>query len=81
MTYSQFLNSLLNGIQLFKDTFTTIVNYLMTNYIFITILGLVLFISLFRLLFDLVVNYFKKDLDDVYGGGNKWECILVLVLD
>ena len=71
MTYSQFLNSLLNGIQLFKDTFTTIVNYLMTNYIFITILGLVLFISLFRLLFDLVVNYFKKDLDDVYGGGNK----------
>lgn len=60
MTYSQFLNSLLSGIQLFKDTFTTIVNYMMTNYIFITILGLALFISLFKLLFNLVVNYFKK---------------------
>lgn len=47
MTYSEFLEFISNGIQLFYNTLIQVSNSLIHNYFFITILGLVLFSSLF----------------------------------
>lgn len=46
MTYSDFLNSLVSPISNFINWLSIVFNYLITNYFFITILGLTLISSL-----------------------------------
>lgn len=68
MSYSEFVDSLDYGFQLFYNTLISISNMLLNNYIFITILGLVIFISLIYFLFDIInIPLFlshKNNLDD-----------------
>lgn len=52
MSYQDFLDSLLYGINLFLDNFDLVINNLFTNYIFITFLGITIFLSL--------LNWFLK---------------------
>lgn len=64
MTYSDFVNSFSNAFNLFLNGLITISNSLFNNYIFITLLGLSLFIFLFNLLIDIVLSLKKnKDVD------------------
>lgn len=65
MTYNDFLNLLLNGVNLFFDNIGIIVNYLLTNYIFITILGLVIILSIVKYLFSLIFNPFENVIEDL----------------
>lgn len=69
MSYQQFLNNLVTPISSFITWFGTILNYLITNYFFITLLGITLISSLlFYFLSNIIynVNSCKKDLDNVY---------------
>lgn len=52
MSYSDFLNTLSYGFNLFIDTITKWTNNLMTNYFFITILGVGLFVSFVLFVLD-----------------------------
>lgn len=66
MTYSQFLNNLVSPIAYFITWLGSTLDYLITNYFFITILGIslissLLFYFLSHLLFNL--NNSSKDLD------------------
>lgn len=63
MSYSDFINTFTNGINLFINSLITIANSLLSNYIFITILGLSIFTYLFYLLVSIIVsfNFNKKD--------------------
>ena len=45
MTYQGFLDSLLSGINLFLNNFGNVIDSLFSNYIFITFLGITIFIS------------------------------------
>lgn len=54
MTYSEFLQSLGPGFSLFFDTWDKVQRVLMTNYIFITLLGLTIFVSLWYLVLGLI---------------------------
>lgn len=59
MTYPEFVDSLSYGFSLFIDTLIRVSNVLMHNYIFITLVGLSIFISLFYLIY-----YFIHDVID-----------------
>ena len=55
MSYSDFVNTLVNGCSLIFDNIVRISNVLIHNYIFITLLGLVLFFSLIYVLSDFLI--------------------------
>lgn len=65
MSYSEFLSSLVNGATLFFNSIITISNYLITNYFFITILGIVIILSVTRFLFSLIFNPFQNVIEDL----------------
>ena len=56
MSYQQFLDSLLLPIQSFISWLGTLADYLLTNYIFITIFGLGLFSFIIPFCINLVSN-------------------------
>ena len=56
MTYSEFLQTLVSPITTFVSGLSSIASSLMSNYIFITLLGLVIFGSLFWLIYDTFVS-------------------------
>ena len=60
MSYSDFLNNLISPITAFVNWLSTMANSLITNYYFITFLGITIFISLFWLLFNLIFNHFDR---------------------
>lgn len=68
MSYSDFLSTLQYGIDLFVNGIKSVASSLISNYIFITILGLVLFSTLVLWLFDLILDklYSKRDELDYY---------------
>lgn len=76
MTYSEFLNYISNGFTLFYNTLISVSNTLLSNYFFITMLGLVIFVSIFYfVLYDIFgIPFFsikkknKYNLDNVRGG-------------
>lgn len=67
MTYSEFLNSLITPISTFITWLGLMFNYLITNYFFITLVGITLISSL--ILYFLSITLFhinsSKDLDNV----------------
>ena len=65
MTYSDFLDLISNGTQLFYDTLITISNYLITNWFFITILGISIFVIFFYWFFDNFIDAPLKVKDNV----------------
>ena len=74
MTYEEFLNSMLSPISSFITWLGMISNYLLTNYFFITILGLTLLSSLlFYFLGYLLhnLNNHSKDLDNTFEKGGR----------
>ena len=60
MSYNEFLNSFIGVISLFVNGIKEIANTLSHNYIFITLIGLVMFSSLFWLIYHFVFNFFDK---------------------
>ena len=54
MTYSEFLQSLQPGFSLFFETLTKVQATLIHNYIFMTLLGLTIFVSLWYLILGLI---------------------------
>ena len=60
MTYQQFLNSLVSPITSFIEWLTMVANNLIHNYIFISFLGITIFISFVWFIFHLIFNYFDK---------------------
>ena len=69
MSYSEFLNTLIAPFTSFLSWLNTILNYLITNYFFITMFGLTLISSLlFYFLSNILyhINSSQKDLDNVY---------------
>lgn len=56
MTYSEFIQTLVSPITTFVNGLKTIANSLMSNYIFITIFGLIIFVSLFWLIYDTFIS-------------------------
>lgn len=60
MTYQEFLNSLVSPITSFVNWLTMVANNLIHNYIFITFLGITIFISFIWLIFHLIFDYFDK---------------------
>lgn len=68
MTYSNFIDSLSNGANLFYTSLVQVANSLIHNYIFITMLGLTIFCSLlYFVVYAIRLPYFskQKDLDNV----------------
>ena len=66
MSYSNFLDSLSNAFVIFVNGLVSISNSLMSNYFFITILGLVLFCSLFWLVYDTFGDFFSNKIEKYY---------------
>ena len=68
MSYSDFLSLIRYGIDLFVDNIGNVANSLMNNYIFITLLGLGIFCSLFIMFVNFVLDkiYSKRDKLDEY---------------
>lgn len=67
MNYSDFLSLIGNGCNLIFTNLGVFVNSLLSNYIFITLIGISLFISLVRFLYYKIINapsYLNQDLDD-----------------
>lgn len=69
MTYEQFLNTFVDPIQAFFSWATTITSNLLTNYVFITIVGLSVISTLIYFFVDYFVNFenkssSKKNLDN-----------------
>lgn len=67
MTFIEFLNSLSNGANLFFTSLGTIANYLITNYIFLVVLGTSVILSLVYYCFGFIFNPiggFLYDLDN-----------------
>lgn len=78
MSYSEFVNTLVNGCNLIYENISRIANVLIHNYIFITILGLVLFVSLMSIFSDFLIIPLKdidkkqdKKSDQKYKNKNK----------
>lgn len=73
MSYSDFLNTLAYAFTLFINTLTAWVNNLMSNYFFITILGIGLFVSFIIFILDnfIVITLFghssSEDKDNQYN--------------
>lgn len=67
MSYSDFLSLVGNGCNLIFTNLGVFVNTMIHNYIFITLIGLTIFISLIKWVFSKVINapsYLNEDLDD-----------------
>lgn len=72
MSYSDFLDFISNGFTLFFDNIFRVANNLMTNYIFITLVGVVIFISLIHVIYDLIISLIiEHDGLDKYVKGGK----------
>lgn len=69
LTYNEFLDLISNGVQLFVNGFVMVASSLITNYIFITLLGMVLFSSLLFLFID---NIVLKPMYNVKDNVDKW---------
>lgn len=68
MSYRQFLESLIAPIESFMSWLGTIADYLLTNYVFITIFGLAIFSFIIHFGFDLVRELrIKKRSNDKYN--------------
>ena len=73
MSYSDFLNTLVAPIQSFISWATTLTNNLITNYVFITIVGLSVITSLLSIFVSKFTNlgYNKKKKQNLDNGGKK----------
>lgn len=73
MSYSDFLNTLVAPIQSFISWATTLTNNLITNYVFITIVGLSVITSLLGLFVSNFINlgYRKNNKRNLDNGGKK----------
>lgn len=60
MSYSEFVNTLGNGCSLIFNGIVNVSNTLIHNYIFITLLGLVLFCSIIHIVSDFLVIPIKN---------------------
>lgn len=68
MSYRQFLESLIAPIESFISWLGTIADYLLTNYVFITIFGLAIFSFILSFGLDVVRNFrIKKRNNDKYN--------------
>lgn len=56
MSYSEFLSLISNSFTIFIDGFVSISSYLITNYFFITLFGIIIFISLVYFIRDSIVD-------------------------
>ena len=69
MSYSEFVATLINGVNMFYNGIVTIANVLINNYFIITILGLSIFTSLFSIFINDILSlpFTRKnnDLDNV----------------
>lgn len=65
MTFNQFLNTLFSGVNLFLDSLQPIVIGLLNNYIFLTILGIVIVVSIIKYIFSLIFNPLVNTLEDL----------------
>ena len=72
MSYSDFLNQFVGVISLFINSLISVSESLMSNYIFITFLGITIFVSLFWFLHNIVMRFFEnvvsgyEDYNDLY---------------
>ena len=63
MTYTEFLNSLSGVISLFVDGLISIANNLIHNYFFVSILGIVMFCSIFWVVFHIIEDFIFSKID------------------
>ena len=71
MTYQDFLDSLVSPITSFVSWLGMVANSLIHNYIFITMLGIVLFISLVWLVYDIIDWFFYSHINDYDDFNNR----------
>ena len=71
MTYQDFLDSLVSPITSFVSWLSMVANSLIHNYIFITMLGIVLFISLVWLVYDIIDWFFYSHINDYDDFNNR----------
>lgn len=64
MSYQEFLNTLISPIQYFISWLSMVADVLIHNYYFITMLGIVLFISLFWLVYYLIHDFIYSRFND-----------------
>lgn len=72
MTYNDFLNQFIQPISNFINWLSMVADNLIHNYIFLTIFGISIFISLFYLVFNFIRDYFDRMHDNVDRYLNKY---------
>lgn len=72
MSYSDFLNTLIAPIQLFIDALFSVAGSLKSNYIFLTLFGITLFISCFWWFVNMIHDFFYDRIDEREDYINKY---------
>lgn len=62
MSYSNFLDLISNGFTLFYNSASAIFSYMFTNYFYITLIGLSIFVSLLFFVKNLIISSFDNTL-------------------
>lgn len=73
MSYQEFLNTLISPIRLFVSALSQVADSLIHNYIFITLLGLSLFISLVWLIYYTFHNFINSKIDRIESKMEKYK--------